>query len=272
MQIDVNGNGLVSLAELDKGIRDIIRIPQLFNTKPVLMRAFNAAKAKGKAKNEYSDNYIEKSEYRILLKYIRMYYEYWVAFDLIDIDGDRRVSFKEFKNASPQLTNWGIDMSNPEAEWKKCDADGKGMVLFDEFCNYAIQRSLDLDDDDDVTDSDLEVQQNFRGNKAQERTRKYNQEKKAKRQEPPKKYDIWEQLRIKLPWEKTQEGQDCRIKIWRMIDAGGNGMIKLVELDKGMRDVINLPQLFKTKPVMMKAFIAAKQIVRSQSNYSSDYV
>lgn len=43
-----------------------------------------------------------------------------------------------------------------------------------------------------------------------------------------------------------------------MIDAGGNGMIKLVELDKGMRDIINLPVLFKTKPVMMKAFIAAK--------------
>lgn len=174
MQIDVNGNGLVSLAELDKGIRDIIRLPQIFDTKRVIMRAFNAAKAKGKSKNEYSDDYIEKGEYRILLKYIRMYYEYWVAFDLIDLDGDKRLTFKEFKCASPQLTNWGVDMSNPEAQWKICDSDGKGMVLFDEFCNFAIRSSLDLDDDDDATDSDLEVQENFRGNKAKERTRRFN--------------------------------------------------------------------------------------------------
>lgn len=97
----MNGNGILSLAELDKGVRDIIRIPILFETKPVLMRAFNAAKAKGKAKNQYSDDYIEKSEYRILLKYIRMYYEYWVAFDLIDLDGDKRITFKEFKSATP---------------------------------------------------------------------------------------------------------------------------------------------------------------------------
>ena len=49
-------------------------------------------------------------------------------------------------------------MSNPAAQWKKCDADGGGMVLFDEFANWAIKQSLDLDDDDDVTDSDIEVQ------------------------------------------------------------------------------------------------------------------
>jgi len=50
-------------------------------------------------------------------------------------------------------------MSNPEAQWKKCDADGGGMVLFDEFANWAIKLSLDLDDDDDVTDSDIEVKE-----------------------------------------------------------------------------------------------------------------
>ena len=49
-------------------------------------------------------------------------------------------------------------MSNPEAQWKTCDADGGGMVLFDEFANWAIKKSLDLDDDDDEPDSDIEVQ------------------------------------------------------------------------------------------------------------------
>ena len=47
-------------------------------------------------------------------------------------------------------------MSNPEAQWKKCDAES--MVLFDEFANWTIKQNLDLDDDDDVTDSDIKVQ------------------------------------------------------------------------------------------------------------------
>ena len=40
----MNGNGYISLAEVDKGIRDVLVLPTLFATKPVLMRAFMAAK------------------------------------------------------------------------------------------------------------------------------------------------------------------------------------------------------------------------------------
>ena len=37
--LDANGNGLISLAELDKGLNDVVKIPALFKTKPVLIRA-----------------------------------------------------------------------------------------------------------------------------------------------------------------------------------------------------------------------------------------
>jgi hypothetical protein len=46
-------------------------------------------------------------------------------------------------------------MSDPAARWKECDADGKGMVLFDEFSAWAIQKSLDLEDDDN-NDEEIE--------------------------------------------------------------------------------------------------------------------
>ena len=52
-------------------------------------------------------------------------------------------------NAIPELTKWGINMSNPGACWRECDRDGGGMVLFIEFCDWAIKKSLDLEDDDD---------------------------------------------------------------------------------------------------------------------------
>jgi hypothetical protein len=79
--MDVNNNGLLSLAELDKGMKDIIRLPLLFKTKPVMLRAFNAAKAKVKSKSKYGDDYVERAEFRFLLKYLRQYFEYWIAFD-----------------------------------------------------------------------------------------------------------------------------------------------------------------------------------------------
>ncbi len=138
----------MSLAEVDKGMRDVVQLPILFSLKPVLMRAFTSAKTKVKAKSQYGDDYITKGEYRFLLKYLRQYYEYWVAFDRIDTNDDRRVGHSEFMQAIPELKKWGIDMSHPETQWKQCDRDGGGMVLFIEFCDWAIKKSLDLEDDD----------------------------------------------------------------------------------------------------------------------------
>lgn len=40
---DMNCNGYLSLAEIDKGIRDVLDIPELFDAKPVIMRAYKAA-------------------------------------------------------------------------------------------------------------------------------------------------------------------------------------------------------------------------------------
>lgn len=150
----MNGNGYLSLAEVDKGMRDVVQLPILFQLKPVLMRAFQAAKTKVKAKTKYGDDYVTKGEYRFLLKYLRQYYEYWVAFDRIDTNDDRRVSYEEFMQAIPELERWNIDMSDPRAQWRQCDQDGGGMVLFIEFCDWAIKKNLDLDDDDDDDDNE----------------------------------------------------------------------------------------------------------------------
>ena len=123
---DVNGNGYLSLAEVDKGMRDVVRLPALFALKPVLIRAFTTAKTIVKAKTKYSDDYITRGEFRFLLKFLRQYYEYWVAFDRIDKDGDHRVSHAEFILAKPILEKWGVDMNQPEKQWRSADRDGGG--------------------------------------------------------------------------------------------------------------------------------------------------
>jgi hypothetical protein len=148
-KIDVNNNGMLSLAEVDKGMRDVVQLPMLFDLKPVLMRAFQAAKSVAPSKSSSDDDYIQKSEYRLMLQYLRQYFEYWLAFERVDKDGDRRINYDEFVAGKEKMAAWGIDMGDPEAQFKECDKNGGGQVLFDEFCQWAIQKNLDLEDDDE---------------------------------------------------------------------------------------------------------------------------
>ena len=153
-QFNMNGNKYLSLAECDKGMRDVVRLPTIFDTKPVIIRAFNSAKTYKKAgKDKSDDDYISKGEFRVFLKYIRQYYEFWVAFDRIDTDDDRRIDHSEFMQAKEMLERWNVDMSDPEAQWKSADRDGGGKILFIEFCDWSFRNALDLDDDDDDDDN-----------------------------------------------------------------------------------------------------------------------
>lgn len=79
----MNGNGVLSLAEVDKALQ--LKLPGLFEIKPVLIRAFNAAKAlfpdRRKSDGVDDDDFVTKKEFKYLLRYLRQYYEFWVAFD-----------------------------------------------------------------------------------------------------------------------------------------------------------------------------------------------
>jgi Ca2+-binding EF-hand superfamily protein len=148
--VDINGNGIASLAEVDKAMRDVFVLFDIFESKPVMIRAFNAAKAKCPPKTALSDDYIERREFRLLLLYLRQYFEYYQAFCRIDLDDDRRIDFTEFKKGIPSLERWTkIDISNPQAIFNEIDTNGGGIILFDEFARWAIKKSLDLEDDDD---------------------------------------------------------------------------------------------------------------------------
>ena len=155
--IDMNKNGYVSLAEFDRGVRDVLNLPQIFSLKKVLIRAYNASKNKIKAKSKYSNDYVEWLEFRILLVYLRQYFEYYIMFCRIDTSDDFKVDINEFTKAVPTLAKWGVKITDPKAEFKKIDTNNSGSIMFDEFCEYAIKKNLDLEDDDDFDDEELKT-------------------------------------------------------------------------------------------------------------------
>jgi len=165
MVADPNGNGLCSLAEIDGWIqktlmhehgddvgKDIWR-----KFRPSYIRAFNDAKDIGKDRKVFknsdtsADDYVQKGEFRLLNAYLCIYAVMFDAFSRIDGDSegttatdDRRMGIEEWKKGFSAISghgfacfaNVGDDASSLEAIFKKMDADGKGMVLLREFCEY----------------------------------------------------------------------------------------------------------------------------------------
>ena len=48
------------------------------------------------------------------------------------------------------MNRWNLKVDNPDAVFHQIDKNKGGIILFDEFCEWAIQRNLDLDDDDNL--------------------------------------------------------------------------------------------------------------------------
>lgn len=144
-----NGNGILSLAEVDGAVRSVLMIDEVFDAKPAIMRAFKMAKGKYESKRgKTGDDYIERREFKFFLISLRQSFEYHVAFDRIDVDDDKRIDLREFKSAQETAQKW-VGKFDAEVEFKKIDKNGGGFILFDEFCTWAISKSLDLEDDDD---------------------------------------------------------------------------------------------------------------------------
>mmetsp|Transcript_18511 Transcript_18511/g.60778 ORF Transcript_18511/g.60778 Transcript_18511/m.60778 type:complete len:153 (-) Transcript_18511:491-949(-) len=112
-QFDPNGNGYLSLAEIDKGLRESFGLDALYNCKPAIMRAFQASKGLKKGKGGREDDYVSRVEFRMLLVYLKQYFELFQIFASMDQGQDRRVDLNEFKAATPQLISWGMEIQDP---------------------------------------------------------------------------------------------------------------------------------------------------------------
>ena len=124
--IDVNGNGYLSLAEVDKGLRDALALDEIFDCKPAIMRAFQATKNSCKSKNTHGADYVERKEFRLLLLALRQYFEYYQAFARIDTSDDSRISKEEFMQGLDKIQEWVGEIENPEEEFDNIDSNDGG--------------------------------------------------------------------------------------------------------------------------------------------------
>merc|ERR1712137_447949 len=136
--LDFNGNNIVSLAEIDRLVVQMVgggNWPAWINNKPALMRAYK----KTILKDGDGDDWVEKKEFHALLLNIFWFAKLFQQFSAIDTGADRRIDLGEFTRGMASL-GLHMDASQAQAEFQKIDTNGGGQVLFVEFCAYIRNR------------------------------------------------------------------------------------------------------------------------------------
>ncbi|PRP87852.1 hypothetical protein PROFUN_04326 [Planoprotostelium fungivorum] len=130
-RFDYNGNGKLSLAEIDKAVIEVY--PDLGKDKPALIRAYKAADTSG-------DGFIEKGEFAKLMKFLFYYDKLYKDFQQLDTNGDRRLTLDEFVKGHEIA---GIQGKHTKEEYKKMfdsiDTNHGGYILFEEKVVLSIQ-------------------------------------------------------------------------------------------------------------------------------------
>jgi Ca2+-binding EF-hand superfamily protein len=241
-RLDYNGNGVVSLAEIDKMVVELVAggtWPAWLNNKPALMRAYK----KTILKDGDGDDWVEKKEFHALLLNVFWFNKLWQVFNAMDGD-DRRMDANEFCAGMSKL---GLNLSQQEAmaEFNKIDSNHGGQVLFVEFCAYIRHRVTP--DSKPNFDADIisgeKCGAHLRHTLGHKSTHTHHVQKKSLA-----KFDQLEQT-FKGVCKDNAKLRD----IWHRLDFNGNKIVSLAEIDKL---AVEKYPLLNHKPALMRAYKA----------------
>jgi Ca2+-binding EF-hand superfamily protein len=116
---DYNGNGICSLAEIDRAV--LMVLPSISKHKPAIMRAYKTADLD-------QNGYISRTEFRHMTKLLSYYNDLFLLFQKMDSDNDRRVGFEEFKKGAKKISLI-ISEGKLSEEFDRMDRNGGGVVF-----------------------------------------------------------------------------------------------------------------------------------------------
>merc|ERR1712106_459395 len=82
----------------------------------------------------------------------------------------------------------------------------------------------------------------------------------------------WAVINARLPYKRTTEQYQIRKKMWGAIDVNDNGYVSLSEITRGVRDVLNLGDLFDCRPAINRAFHYSRSVSKSTKKQDDDYL
>ncbi|PKY53571.1 EF-hand [Rhizophagus irregularis] len=247
---DYNGNGVLSLAEIDKAVIEIY--PHLAEDKPAIMRAYKAA-------DTSQDGFIDFKEFGRLIDLLHYYNNLFQIFKKLDIDNDRRVDFDEFKKGYELMGINGGSDEELKAKFDEIDTNQGGYILFDEFCTYAAKIKLiseipqDAQEAQEIQKDQIESAEKLDEKEISETSIKLDNNDTSK---PSETLDEKTAGKTTSAVTTTNKLDRTEIKkIFNIFDYNGNGILSLAEIDKAVIEIY--PYLAEDKPAIMRAYKAA---------------
>eukprot|EP00730_Choanoeca_flexa_P002473 TRINITY_DN11063_c0_g1_i10.p1 TRINITY_DN11063_c0_g1~~TRINITY_DN11063_c0_g1_i10.p1 ORF type:complete len:605 (+),score=167.23 TRINITY_DN11063_c0_g1_i10:232-2046(+) len=231
---DYNGNGICSLAELDKYI--LQQYPVL-DHKPALMRAYKQTTLN----HGDGDAWVERAEFPAFLRNVLYFNKLFHVFEQIDEDDDRRLNFDEFMS-SLKLLDLNLSEREARRKFNTMDSNDGGVVLFDEFCAYVARVKCPVNE---------EIVSEFTMATPLMETRP-SKPSQAGASEPDLQAIMAQRLgRVEAHFAQLTGDPHRLARAWEGLDYNGNGKVSLAEVDKW---VVERYAMLNHKPALMRAY------------------
>ncbi|KAH8056597.1 hypothetical protein JL722_7435 [Aureococcus anophagefferens] len=235
------------------------------DNKPALLRTYYATCSGG-----YEDDYIEKHEFRAMLRNLFFFTKLWTIFQEVDSSEkykDRRITLPEFQRfcASNDL---GVTATADQAAdmFRDADVNDGGMLLFDEFCKFVADQLVPMSKHDaeyaameqpttelggdEACESCLVVPVNKtrrgkHGSKNKRRDKRFGASKSKLKREA-KRF-----AKCTADFAEMQLNKKSLARAWAALDYNGNGMVSLAEIDKW---VLEHWPVLNSKPALLNAY------------------
>ena len=263
-KIDGNGNGFINLTELRLGLVRALGEDGAAAVDEVVATAFDQAKDARASRNEQGAQFVEKSEFRLFLIYVKR----WLLarlFEVQEAGSDGRLDQQEFTALLGLLTTgWGISVADPVQIFQRLDEHETTVISLATFVQWATAKGIQVDD---VTTEDgpppSELEKKMSAALTSSRLEHHGGMSKL-----TAALDLGDLVK-KLPCSKDPADLDARSRLFEIFDANHNGMLSLGEVDLGLRIVLRSNQDVQAlAPAIVRAFHAAKDAKKGKPGCS----
>jgi Ca2+-binding EF-hand superfamily protein len=214
LRLDVSGNGMLSLSEIDGGIDELN-----LSHKTVAMLTYQAL--------DYNETgLISASQFPYFLNFLVYFNNLWDAFVCFDESDDLKISKDEYTPVAERLELF----EDLDATFAELDKTGVGFILFEDFCALCAKRRLHEDNKGEAADSSID--------------------KVPRSEEETVDPGPLEEMLHMLDSFQTPTEEKAK-SLFQRLDIHGSGMLPLAEIDTGITEMT--PRLGCT-PLALKAY------------------